>query len=291
MGKAENQEKPVFVLGVGAQKAGTTWLHRYLSKYNCSDFGAIKEYHIWDILHIKEVSVFDARTKIKCLQETQKQSIRASMTGFSDVEVRFKFQTNPEQYFDYFAELLKQENIRLTGDISPSYCGLPIDVLEKIKTNFAKRDIDVRVVFLMRDPFDRLWSAIRMYKRKGRIKEGMNLSQTDEEALLTYMLSPHAKMRNSYHETLENLHAVFKPEDIFVGIHENMFTEDEIRRLSKFLNLEPFTDFGEKKVNVSPVKETVSQSTRDQVRAQYSDVYKYCAEKYPQVIDLWHMDG
>ena len=37
-----------FVLGLGAQKSGSTWLHSYLNHFSFSDFGPVKEYHIWD---------------------------------------------------------------------------------------------------------------------------------------------------------------------------------------------------------------------------------------------------
>ena len=40
--------KKIFILGVGAQKAGTTWLHRQLIKNSKFNFGHRKEYHVFD---------------------------------------------------------------------------------------------------------------------------------------------------------------------------------------------------------------------------------------------------
>ena len=40
-----------FVLGVGAQKAGTTWLHSYIASNATAHMGFTKEYHIWDAVH------------------------------------------------------------------------------------------------------------------------------------------------------------------------------------------------------------------------------------------------
>ena len=34
----------VFLLGIGAQKAGTTWLHAQLNRRRDADFGFLKEY-------------------------------------------------------------------------------------------------------------------------------------------------------------------------------------------------------------------------------------------------------
>ena len=40
----------VFLLGIGAQKAGTTWLHAQLNRRRDADFGFLKEYHVHDAL-------------------------------------------------------------------------------------------------------------------------------------------------------------------------------------------------------------------------------------------------
>ena len=39
-------KKGLFVLGIGAQKAGTTWLYEYLKAQNHSNMGFTKEYHV-----------------------------------------------------------------------------------------------------------------------------------------------------------------------------------------------------------------------------------------------------
>ena len=41
-----------FLLGLGAQKAGTAWMHRYLESSPQCDPGFRKEYHVWDALDL-----------------------------------------------------------------------------------------------------------------------------------------------------------------------------------------------------------------------------------------------
>lgn len=41
-----------FVLGLGHQKCGTTWLYHYLSQSRRFKGGIKKEYHIWDALDV-----------------------------------------------------------------------------------------------------------------------------------------------------------------------------------------------------------------------------------------------
>ncbi len=42
----------IFLLGVGAQKAGTSWLHQQLHSRPDANFGFCKEYHIHDVLTV-----------------------------------------------------------------------------------------------------------------------------------------------------------------------------------------------------------------------------------------------
>ena len=41
-----------FLLGVGCQKGGTAWMHRYLEASPQCDPGFRKEYHVWDALDL-----------------------------------------------------------------------------------------------------------------------------------------------------------------------------------------------------------------------------------------------
>ena len=52
------QSKKVLALGVGAQKAGTSWLHYQLDSREDTDFGFLKEYHIFDALFRPEHECF-----------------------------------------------------------------------------------------------------------------------------------------------------------------------------------------------------------------------------------------
>ena len=46
----------VFLLGLGAQKAGTTWLHEQLQRRADTDFGVLKEYHVHDARTMPELA-------------------------------------------------------------------------------------------------------------------------------------------------------------------------------------------------------------------------------------------
>ena len=48
----------VFLLGVGAQKAGTSWLHQQRHSRPDADFGVLKEYHVHDARMVPELARF-----------------------------------------------------------------------------------------------------------------------------------------------------------------------------------------------------------------------------------------
>ena len=50
------KSKNTFILGLGFQKCGTSWLYRYLQQSEKFDGGELKEYHIWDAIDIPIMS-------------------------------------------------------------------------------------------------------------------------------------------------------------------------------------------------------------------------------------------
>ena len=122
-----------FLLGVGAQKAGTSWLHDQLDRRKDTDFGFLKEYHVFDALELEHFSSFRPKNPTPLKWRTWR---------------RARFMERPERYFDYFTSRLKPSNIRLTGDITPSYAGLSAQSFQRIKNAFQERGVQMRAVFL-----------------------------------------------------------------------------------------------------------------------------------------------
>lgn len=282
------QARPTFVLGVGAQKAGTTWLQAYLDHFVQSDFGEIKEYHVWDALTLPLCADYDARSSSqpmrRRLRGLARRLRRQPRRAF---EIRQDLQRDPERYFDYFERILARPGIAMTGDITPSYCGLDVAVLEKIRDGFMRRGIDVRAVFLMREPVERSLSAIRMFRRNGVSREGVDITLPDAEILPAYLKSPHARMRNDYIVTISALEAAFEPGEIYVGVYEAMFTDTEFDRLNAFFGLEPRPAFRDRSFNTTKAQDDIPQEIRQAAMAQLEQVYSACFSRDPGLRALW----
>ena len=74
-----------FVLGLGAQKAGSSWLHAQLNRRRDADFGFLKEYHVHDALTLPEAGFSNRR----------KRSLMKPRTWR-----RQRFIAQPQRYYD-----------------------------------------------------------------------------------------------------------------------------------------------------------------------------------------------
>jgi hypothetical protein len=252
--------KKVFILGVGAQKSGTTWLHDYLSACPHVNLGAMKEYHIWDALHNENCKYFIADKREPLRHDLQR------------IEGAY------ERYFDS----LINSKITHTGDITPSYSGLNEYSFRLIRAKLERLGFKVKVVFIMRDPFERCWSAVRMKRRfiSNPISELDDLSKSYKT--LDFIL------RTDYKKTVQSLNFAFDHIDIYYGIYEVMFTPRNIKNLSDFCGVSYLPDFSNMKIHVSPKFDIEPLKIRSEIMSYYRHVYEFCWDKFPDTKNLWH---
>lgn len=261
-----------FLLGVGAQKAGTTWLHRYITQDRAVAIGAMKEFHVWSDLQSAP------RDRI--------QEVEGDHTGEKE-RLRRRMLQAPDFYFDYFADLLSAPGKTLSADITPAYAALPAEAYRVIRTGFEKRGIAVRAIFLMRDPVERCWSAVRMYRRKKLGIPGLDISGDLERSLVDYCRTPHAQGRGRYDKTIEALESAFDGKDIHYGLYETLFEPESLARLSAFLDIPPSTGFAHTRYNESPKEASISSEARSVVAGAFREALQYCGQRFPESRSLW----
>ena len=237
-----------FLLGVGAQKAGTSWLHQQLQARDDTDFGVLKEYHVHDARTVPALARF-RRLEMSLSRPRSWVQPRSWM--------RQLFIRQPDLYYDYFAWLLhrprrNRHQVRLTGDITPSYAALSADTFRSIQAEFQQRGMAVKPVFLMRDPIERLISSQRMKQRK--------LGQRDaasEIAALRRRVQKGLGLRSGYGRTLNNLNESFGLEHCYLGLYETLFQRKSYAELCEFLNLPYAEPAWHQRVNVSATSTVV----------------------------------
>lgn len=271
-----------FILGVGAQKAGTTWLYSYLNRHPNINMGILKEYHIFDQLFNSDKSETAANTGGRSISKIGNELRRERA-----LMLRERFLKDPNTYFDYFQKLLKRdENIYFTGDMTPNYSSLPEGALNLIKKELFARGIILKVIFLMRDPFERCLSAIRHNLRNSDIE--ITEKKEINRLKLAYKTENFiAKTR--YENTITTLEKVFTPDQIFYAFYEELFSSNEILRLCSFLNLQYAVPDFEKRVNVSLTETLIPEELKFEIVNFYSSTYEYMFSKFgrEQILSLW----
>jgi hypothetical protein len=102
------------LLGIGAQKAGTSWLFRWLGAHPRISFPAGKEVHFWD--------------------------------------------KKRDRGIDWYRGLFSADDGKLHGEITPAYSCLSSESIAECHGTFP----GLRLVYLLRNPIDRAWSAAKM---------------------------------------------------------------------------------------------------------------------------------
>ncbi len=139
-------------LCVGIHKGGTTWLYQQL--YSHPDFWMppLKELHYFD-----QLGKVQRSSSPRCRDERDLRFLEtiASLSAKPCIDLEF------------YARLFEPKGSLLSGDISPNYSTLSDEVIRRIVRYFP----NLKVIFLARDPVERVWSHLSMEVRYQQIEQ------------------------------------------------------------------------------------------------------------------------
>lgn len=271
-----------FFLGLGGQKCGSSWIQAYLNRQTGADFGRLGEYQVWE----SDLGSVFARyrvadpSKLEILRAEAKRRLGLAEPA---AYLRWRLQQDRRQYFAYFAKLLNQPDITMTGDITPSYAALPAPLLAKIKTGFDAAGITVKPIFSMRDPVDRIRSHLRMEMERGRLPTQDN----NDTALRDFYTTNEAAARTRYDMTLAALDTEFSRETMHICLFEDLFTPTGITALARFADVPVEAEAGAQKVNARAKGSGVPEDLTAEIARHYAPVYHAVAARLPQIATLW----
>lgn len=280
-----------FLLCVGAQKAGTTWLAEYLRQVGKADFGITKEYHVWDGLTVPEMAFFDERPHMGRRFRAVPPPLRlpVALRAASKKQVVAAMQSHPASYFRYFARLAARSG--LTGDFSPDYTALSEATLRTIAEGIAAQGVEAKAILLVRDPAERCWSSVKMHRTwkntEAARANGVDPALSQEEAFRAYLDSPHSRLRTDYPAILARLRAVFPADRLFLGCYETLFGAPEIERLSAFAGIAPDPAFGAKQIHTAADKRSLPPDLAHEARTRFADVYSWAETSEPWIAEAW----
>ena len=288
-----------FILGVGAQKGGTTWLHRQLNDNPNIDFGFRKEYHVFDAIEEYDKNIRDKKTKngfrerrIQTILNAYKrgalgrnQCSQVKKARYAALELAFI--DNVDNYFDYFDYLfLKNDGVNAVGDITPNYALLKSKTFNLIRKGLEQRGFNVKVFFLMRDPVERAWSLARMKQRKmsddkkNKFNEFQYINKVTEDGFMSY--------KSQYEKTIQQLEQAFNPANIHYGFYENLFDASNFQRIQSFLQI-PLKPFDSSQVfNASPKSSSIPDELNHKLVQHFKSTYEFVADRHGDTVrSLW----
>ncbi len=281
-GAGDSYMAKTFILGIGAQRTGSTWLHSQIKKNKQINMGLCKEHHVFDVLF----TPYFPKHKDKLLE-----NIKIAKENGSDYKNGTKllsFIDNPENYFDYFDRLYQQRwHTKAVGDMTPSYSMLDVQAFQFIRAGLEKRGFHIKVVFMMRDPVERIWSMIHQASKVKEFQEHSSPHQMRQIGMSNF-INPGASMRTRYDRTITELEQVFSKQDIFYGFYENFFNSVSYAKLGDFLDINLKTPSFDIVRNSSLMKEPIQPSLAAEAAEHYASTYNFVYNKFgAQVRDLW----
>lgn len=216
-------------VGLGAQRAGTTWLWRVLQDHPEVAFGPIKELHYFTVKHGNE-DAKQLRTELRkqLIHHLNVDKLNARMqVRIRMLAHRFTMLTD-EDYTDYFAMLREYSGKSCVGEITPAYALLPTEGF----ANLLEVVPEGRFFFILRSPFDRIHSSSRMNGQENR-------------DLLAFSMHPPVRGRTDYRGTVERALSVIPREQLHFAFYEDLCDperrNDELTALFRHLRLAPHT--------------------------------------------------
>jgi hypothetical protein len=200
-GSSTSDVRPDF-LCVGAQKAGTSWLYHQLDFHPDFWMPPIKELHYLDTL-----SRVKRKNPPRCRDERDQWFL--SRLG----------ELSALPYFDLatYSQLFAAKADLLSGDITPAYATLNDELIERVITYFP----NLKVIFLARDPVERVWSQLSMAARDRNIAP---FDSTDPDEVTRNLLSPGVLLRSYPSKTVRRWRRYVRP-DLF-----RVYFFDELER-------------------------------------------------------------
>ena len=270
------RDDTTMVLGIGAPRAGTTWLAAYLGSHPQFYMSPLKELHYFDARYLPEQCAgFDHAYTHALL------TLGPDLGNIDHVRMRVDMIDDPGLYLKYFERFMGQE--RCFGEISPAYCLLDRAMVREVAALHPR----VRFVYLLRNPVDRFISnAFHMV-------EFLDMASRDPDRFVQGALrSEHLLCRADYRRTIEHYQAGATDRILYL-FYEELFHDAAMRRLCDFCGLDFRPGAYDRRHNASKtqlaarVGETVRGRIYRRLAGQYAFVHEFFRGDLPE---SWRRD-
>jgi hypothetical protein len=271
-------------LGIGAQKAGTTWLFNNLKRHPRIWMPPVKELHYFNDVYVPSERKWTKSARAKhgslalrrYLARVAPENWDYAYIGcVADIVAR---EPSDDWYGRIFA--LAGRTARC-GEITPRYAVLPPEGIAHVRALMP----DAKIIFLVRDPIERCWSHIRM-NIDSRASEAQ-----DSGKLAAMARSPGMSAHANYPKIIECWTSCY-PSDRFLTIPFDDISENPahvLRQTCAFLDLD--FEAGRFKQMNEPVhvgrKQDIPPEIYRELKENLRPIYDEILQMFPKVGRTW----
>jgi|YNPMSStandDraft_1061717.scaffolds.fasta_scaffold11919_4 hypothetical protein len=223
-------------LGIGAQKAGTTWLHHNLARHPQIWLPPVKELHYLD--HDPPSlrrRLFGRAEHLASARAHLRAQLLAWLRGAVDADLGWAMRCCLlPRSDDWYATLFPSRPGRLCGEICPGYARLDRARVASLRERAPR----LKLIYLLRNPLDRAWSMVAMHFRS---KTGnSDLCRFDEEAAWRRITDRKMASHGDYLANLAVWESIYPPEQIYVDFFDRLQEEPRefLRGILEFLGVD-----------------------------------------------------
>lgn len=278
-------------IGIGAQKAGTTQLSRFLASHPEVHMPAIKEMHFFNALGSGRRRMLtriadDLRRRSRRLNLLVEQSA-IDEEGFDQCVMEIESaidRYNIGDDVEAYKESLKcpSPDQKIGGEFTPAYAIMGEERIQKISDALDRP----KIIFLLRNPVDRFVSQVD-FSRSVLARKQQKTSDLE-----VFLSREGYTERSRYEKTIKTLEKNFPEDDVLIGFFEDMVGPDAKafhRIVCDFLDVDSGHAGSVVAGKVTNRKAVHSRWRRKLVR-EFSATYEFVRERMGRLPDSWAAD-
>jgi len=288
MDNCSQQNTKKLLIGMGAQKTGTTWLHYNLNRHPCYDCWFAKE---WKIL---------AGYRDLCIRQQMVERFEKNLERMKELKRKKKamlFRRRAELLRNIdevlpakFAEFSGDTKRTVLADLTPANGQLSSFDLKHIMDLAAEYSLSPKFVFRMRDPLSRVLSGtVQVIKREvEKIGEKEHVRSTDlNDYIRRYGYRKRIFQRTCYKETVCALDEVAEEKDIHYRFCEDAgYSQAALTSCCEFLGIEPVPVF-DRRFNPSPTNCQFDDETKKWVVNEMRPTYEFIRHRFGSKVEQY----
>lgn len=284
-------------IGVGMERAGTSWLFTQLASHPDIWVPPLKELHFFDVIDPK------ARYLTHRYSYHLKSRIKQKAAPFLKTSNRPEFTKNNyltyllwDYYFftgkfdiHWYKRLFstKFTGQKICGEITPAYSNLTPETIHKI----LEMNKNIKFLMMVRNPLQRMWSGLVHHFRHLEKRE---ISKVSEKEMLNFLENSAAKNRSDLASILQTWQDNVAQEQLLIQSFEDISNTPEtlIENTYSFLGVDqkflPPSDLYQRKINAYTQQQVEIPSTiKDYIITQCNDGVETLKRTHPDITNKW----